>query len=321
MNTEIIQSQNQSLIALTPLIEQAEGYVRNSKAEATRRAYKADWKNFAEWCAKYNLCPLPACPETISLYISDLSNRVAIATIRRRLASISQAHQTAEYETPTTSALVRNIWQGIRRTKGTAQDQKEPLLTDHLRRIVKLLPDTLAGTRDRAILLLGIAGAFRRSELVGLNVEDLCFVDHGLIITLPRSKTDQEGEGAEVGIPSGSRSETCPVRSLRMWLEVSGIANGPLFRGVDRHGNISSRRLTDQSVALIVKKWAEEIGIDPSTISGHSLRAGFATQCALNNVPSYGIKEQGRWRTEQMVNRYIRKGSLFNNNAAEHLGL
>lgn len=320
MNTKIIQAENLSLTALTPLVEQAENYVRNSKAKATTKAYKADWKDFTEWAGLYTLCPLPAHPETISLYISDLSNRVAIATIRRRLASISQVHQAAGYETPTASALIRNTWQGIKRTKGTAQDQKEPLLTNHLREIVKLLPDSLSGVRDGAVLLLGIVGAFRRSELVSLDVEHLRFTNQGLIVTLTRSKTDQEATGIEIGIPPG-RAETCPVRAVKNWLVVSRITSSALFRGIDRHGNLSSRRLTDQSVALIVKRWAEAIGVDPAVMSGHSLRSGFATQCALNNVPSYGIKEGGRWKTEQMVNRYIRKGCLFKNNPASCLGL
>jgi integrase len=216
---------------------------------------------------------------------------------------------------------VSEVLKGIRRTKGTAPACKAPLLVGQLKAALGVGRGDLLGMRDRALLLIGFAGAFRRSELVGLDVADLAFTDDGLVITLRRSKTDQEGEGRKVGIPHGSKPTTCPVRVLRAWLEAAGIVTGPLFRSVNRHGKVGAVRLSDRAVALAVKRAAESAGLDASTFSGHSLRAGLATSAAAAGASERSIMDQTGHRSVQMVRRYIRDGSLFRDNAAAHVGL
>jgi len=198
---------------------------------------------------------------------------------------------------------------------------KAPLLIEDLKRIVRILPGNLAGLRNKAILLLGSAGGYRRSEIVGLNVEDLDFRANGLIITLRRSKTDQEGKGYKKGIPYGKQVRTCPVRALKAWLEQAHIHSGPVFRPIDRFGRVSEKRLSSRSVANIVKKGAKLAGLNPDIYSGHSLRAGFATQAAINKASDLSIMRQGGWRSFETVQRYIRDGNLFRDNAADYLGL
>ena len=183
------------------------------------------------------------------------------------------------------------------------------------------LPEGLLGIRDRALLLVGFAGAFRRSELVGLDIADLDFNHDGLTVTLRRSKTDQEGEGRKVGLPYGSNPSTCPVRSLQAWIEASAIEAGPVFRSVNRHGRLQPDRLSDKAVALVVKRRAEAAGLDPSRYAGHSLRAGLATAAANAGVSERAIMAQTGHRSVQMVRRYIRDGSLFRENAAAKVGL
>ncbi len=221
---------------LEAVADQAQDYAHHSKASTTLDAYHYDWKNFGEWCRDRELSPLPATPQTVALYLADLAQRRKVSTLERRLAAISQAHQLAGHESPTKSAEVRTVMKGIRRTHGTAQEAKAPATVEVIRRMVEQLPDNLLGIRDRALLLVGFAGAFRRSELVGLNVDDIAFTDEGLVVTLRRSKTDQEGEGRKVGIPYGSQPDTCPVRALRRWLGSAQLSQGAVFRPIDRWG-------------------------------------------------------------------------------------
>ena len=202
---------------------------------------------------------------------------------------------------------------------GTAQAQKAPILTEHIRAMVEASDIGLSGVRDRALILLGFAGAFRRSELVALNVEDCCFSRDGLTITLRRSKTDQDGAGRRVGIPYGANPETCPVRTVDDWRTQAGIDSGPLFRAVNRHGQVRPVRLTGYAVALIVKKLAQRAGLDPVKYSGHSLRAGHATAAAIGGASERAIMNQTGHRSVQMVRRYIRDGNLFRENSAGKL--
>jgi integrase len=217
--------------------------------------------------------------------------------------------------------MVRNTLKGIRRTLGTAAAQKSPTLTDDIRAMVGATDACLIGARDRALILLGFAGAFRRSELVGLNIADCAFGKDGLTVTLRRSKTDQDGTGRKIGIPYGSNPETCPVRTIQAWLEVAGINSGPLFRSINRHGRVQSGRLSDIDVARVVKKLAERAGLDPVKYAGHSLRAGHATSAAIAGASERSIMAQTGHRSVQMVRRYIRDGSLFRENSAGKLGL
>jgi integrase len=204
---------------------------------------------------------------------------------------------------------------GIRRAKGTA-----PALTEDLRLMVRAMPYSLLGSRDRALLLIGFAGAFRRSELVSLDVEDLAFEREGVVVTLRRSKTDPVGQGRKIGIPLGS-GKTCPVRALERWMEAAGIEEGPLFRPVTRHSHVEDCRLSDKAVALIVKRWAQAVGLDPALYAGHSLRSGLATSAARNGASERSIMNQTGHRSVQMVRRYIREGTVFQENAAAKVGL
>jgi len=224
-------------------------------------------------------------------------------------------------ESPTGAGIVRATLKGIRRTLGTAAAQKAPTLTDDIRAMVDATDAGLIGVRDRALILLGFAGAFRRSELVGLDTEDCAFGKDGLTVTLRRSKTDQDGAGRKIGIPHGANPETCPVRTIQAWIEQAGIASGPLFRSINRHGQVQAGRLSGIDVARVVKKLADRAGLDAAKFAGHSLRAGHATSAAIAGASERSIMNQTGHRSVQMVRRYIRDGSLFRENSAGKLGL
>jgi integrase len=224
-------------------------------------------------------------------------------------------------DSPTSSGMVRNTLKGIKRALGTATVQKAPALTADIRAMVDATDEELIGTRDRALILLGFAGAFRRAEIVSLDASDLDFNRDGLTVTLRRSKTDQEGQGRKIGIPYGSNPDTCPVRTLQAWLEETGITDGSAFRSLNRHGRVQSDRLSPVDVARIVKKLARRADLDPSKYAGHSLRAGHATSAAASGASERSIMNQTGHRSVQMVRRYIREGSLFRENSAGKLGL
>lgn len=308
-------------VSLAAYGEQAKDYARNARAKNTRRAYASDWDDFARWCRPYGFVPLPARPETVALYLTALAEALKPSTLRRRLATISQVHQAAGHETSTRAAAVRLVWAGIRRAKGTEQQGKAPAITAELRRMVDTLDDRLIGVRDRALLLLGFAGAFRRSELVALTVGDVQSGHDGLTVTIRKSKTDQEGQGRKVGIPYGSHPHTCPVRAMAAWRERAGLSEGPLFRSVNRHGTLQPGRLSDRAVALIVKRAAQAAGLDPARYAGHSLRAGLATSAAQAGISERSIMAQTGHKSVMVARRYIRDGSLFRDNAAAQVGL
>ena len=309
-------------LALVELVESAKGYANASKASSTRRAYRSDWSAFVAWCSSCGLDSLPAEPGTVALYLSHLANTGRKpATIGRALVAVSQAHKFAGLASPRSSAIVTETMRGIRRQLGVAQTAKAPVLVEQLRAMLGGLGDTMLGARDRALLALGFAGAFRRSELVGLDVADLAFTGDGLEVTIRRSKTDQEGAGRKVGIPYGSTPSTCPVRAVRAWLELAGIVEGPVFRSVNRHGQLGAERLTDRTVALVVKRAALVVGLDATRLAGHSLRAGLATAAAKAGKSERAIMAQTGHRSVTMVRRYIRDANLFSDNAAAGLGL
>jgi len=322
-NTAIISIPPEELRAATlyKAEERARHYARESRAVNTRRAYRADWADFTTWCQEHGRTALPADSATVVLYLSDRADTLKTATLQRRLTAISQAHKAADLDTPTVDRAVRRVMTGIRRQNGTAQEGKAPAVTREIRAMVATLPPTLRGRRDRALLLLGFAGAFRRSELVALDVADVVPTDDGLIVRLRRSKTDQEGEGRQVGIPFGSRPDTCPVRAVRAWLAASGVGEGPLFRGIDPHGHLSRERLSDKTVARAVKNAAKAAGLAPARYAGHSLRAGLATAAAQAGVAERVIMAQTGHKSLPMVRKYIREGSLFTQNAAAEVGL
>lgn len=323
--TYLLASENTSLPALSDdlerLADMAGGYLRSAKAPATLRAYRTDWRDFTAWCAARSLDGLPAEPRTVALYLTDLAGVKACATLQRRITSISQAHQAAGHEPPTRSMIVRETWRGIRRTFGTASEGKAPARTVEMRAMVATLDDTLAGTRDRALLLVGFAGALRRSELVALDVADVVENGDGLVVTVRRSKTDQEGAGEQLGLPYGSDPATCPVRALRAWLGASGIESGPIFRPITRHGAMGERRLSDRAVAEVVKRAASAAGLDAGRYAGHSLRAGLITSAAEAGVLERDIMRHSRHKSVPVMRRYIRGATLFQSNAAAAVGL
>lgn len=308
---------------LARLLAQAEVSFRAARAKSTLRAYEHDWKQFRVWCEQNRLVPLPASSQAVILYSTDLTkNRnKKWNTLARRLAAISQLHQQAGFESPTRTWAVKQFLSGLRRERGVAPARKKPVLVADLQQILKQIPDSLLGLRDRALLLVGFAGAFRRSELVALDAGDIERTRDGLVVTVRRSKTDQAGEGRKIGIPPGVEEATCPVAALDRWLAAARIDSGPLFRTMNRHGRVLDRRLSAEGVAIVVKRYVEKLGYDPAQLAGHSLRAGLATSAAAAGKSERAIMNQTGHRSVATVRRYIRDGNLFRENAAGGLGL
>jgi site-specific recombinase XerD len=304
------------------LVERAADYAAAAKASNTLRAYAADWRTFTAWCAARGLEARPAVPRTVAAYIASMADEGRrVPTIERAIVSISQAHRVAGLETPTKHPAVAEVRSGIRHRLGVAQRRVAPLVVSELRAAVKALGDSLLGVRNRALLVLGFAAALRRSELVALDVGDLEFTTDGLVVHIRRSKTDGEGEGAKIGVPYGSHSATCPVRTVRGWLEATGLTTGALYRDIGRAQVLGKDRLSDRQVANVVKAAARAAGLDAARFSGHSLRAGLATTAALAGKSERVIMKQTRHRSERMVRRYVREAELFNENAASGIGL
>jgi integrase len=290
----------------------------------SQRGYTADWRNFSAWCAAQGREALPASPETAALYMADRSATLANASLTRAIAAISRQHREAGFHSPNQDARFRQLMAGIRRRNRAPQDAKQALLVEDLFAILKQIPglgkSEAVEHRDRALLVLGFCGALRRSELVNLDVEDIRSAPEGIILTLRWSKTDQAADGVEIGIPKGRKRATCPVTILRTWLDYAKIASGPIFRPVQQNGKILNRRLTDASVALIVKRHVGHAGFAADAFSGHSLRAGLATSAAEAGQNEREIMNQTRHKSEKMVRRYIRKGNLFQGNVCGGLG-
>lgn len=301
--------------------QEATRYLEQSRAANTRRAYRADWADFSAWCDRHRRMSMPAAPDTVAYYLADRSQQLKTSTLERRLATIAEAHRAAGHDSPTKAAQVKLVWAGIRREKGIAESHVKPVLTRHVRAMVSRLPDSLLGIRDRALILIGFAGAMRRSELVGLDVTDLAIADEGLVVHIRKSKTDQLGAGRKVGIPHGEHPDTCPVKAVQAWLDHSGIDEGPLFRSVNRHGHVMPTRLSDRAVAEVVKRSLLAAGKSARRYAGHSLRAGLITQAATAGVSERSIQDQSGHKSLAVMRRYIRDGSLFRENAAAKVGL
>lgn len=309
-----------SALAPVRLIESAKRYAAGAMADNTRRAYRADWKAFAAFCTTHGVASLPANPSTVALYATSMADAGRKpATIRRAMTGIAQAHRLAGFKSPTSNAGVQDVIRGIRREVGSAQKQAAPILPEQLRALVGGLDRNNRGMRDRALLALGFAGAFRRSELVALDVADLDFTSEGLVVNVRRAKTDQEGTGAKVGIPYGGHPATCPVRTVRAWLEFAGIESGPVFREITSGGVVTDAPASDRAVDRAVKRAAKAAGL--AGFSAHSLRAGLATTAAKAGKGDRAIMKQGRWKSRAMVDRYVRDANLFTDNAAAGIGL
>ncbi len=295
-----------------PPLESARGYAQEARSERTRKRYRDAWAIFTAWCDDQGLKPLPAEPATVAAFIAaraDAGRRVL--TIELELTAIGEAHKAAGLPSPRAHPAVVATRKGIRRRLGMAPHQKAALSTVQLRAMLAGLPDRLIGTRDRALLLLGFAGAFRRSELAGLDVDDLVFCPEGLRVTLRRSKTDQEGIGRTVGIPFSADPTMCPVRAVRAWTDAARLTAGPLFREVSRYGQLGQGRLANRVVGSVVKRAAAAVGLDPAKLAGHSLRAGYATSAAQAGKPVFAIQQQTGHKSVAMVSRYVRAVDLF----------
>lgn len=301
---------------LRQLAEEATQHAIEADAENTRRAYESAWSDFTAWAGEHGLEALPARPETVALYITDRAGRLAVSSLSMRLAAIRQQHVRRNLAVPTEHQTVRRVWTGIRRRKGTAQKGKAALQQDQLRRILDGCGEGLIGLRDRALLLTGFTSAMRRSEIVALNIEDLEIHPEGIIFHIRRSKEDQEGEGAEVAVPSGRDPAFCTQRAVQAWIGAAGLTEGPLFRSVNRHGQVADTALTGQSVALIVKKRVGDLGMPTDVFSGHSLRAGFLTAAFGKGVPLAQAMNHSRHKSPQVALRYYRRAKPFADNAA-----
>ena len=294
--------------------------LQNSKANNTIRAYKSDFNDFGLFCAQNGLKSLPSEPKIVSLYLTHLSTKdVKMSTLKRRLVSIGVIHKLKGYYLDTKHpSIIENIM-GIKRRKGSIQKSKKPLLISNLKKIINSIDEQkneeIKKIRDRSIILIGFSGGFRRNEIVSLDYDDLDFVTEGLKITLKRSKTDQFGEGSLKGLPYFDSTKYCPVISLQNWLNLSKIKSGPIFRRFIKGSKLSEKRLTDQSIALIIKKYLSLAGIDNKNYSGHSLRSGFATSAAQSGAEERNIMAMTGHKTTQMVRRYIQEANLFRNNA------
>jgi len=298
--------------------------LQSSKANNTIRAYKSDFNDFGLFCAKNGFKSLPSKPKIISLYLTHLSSKDAkISTIKRRLVSIGVIHRLKGHYLDTKHpSIIENIM-GIKRRKGSIQKGKKPLLISNLKLLINVIDednhDEVVRLRNRSIILIGFSGGFRRNELVSLDFDDLDFVSEGLKINLKRSKTDQFGEGSVKGLPYFDNSRYCPVLSLKKWIEVSNIDSGPLFRRFSKGSKLTKNRLTDQTVALLIKKYLKLAGIDSKNYSGHSLRSGFATSAAESGAEERSIMAMTGHKSTEMVRRYIKEANLFKNNALNRI--
>ena len=293
--------------------------LKSSKANNTLRAYKSDFSDFGTFCAKHGLNSLPTEPKIVSIYLTHLSKNSKISTLRRRLVSISMFHKLKGHYLDIKHPIIVENLMGIRRIKGSIQKGKKPILINHLKLIINVINeqkiDEIKKLRDKSIILIGFGGGFRRTELISIDHQDLEFVPEGVKINIKKSKTDQIGEGMVKGLPYFTNEIYCPVTNLKKWLEVSHIKSGAIFRRFSKGLLLSDKRLTDQSVVLLMKKYLELAGIDSTNFAGHSLRSGFATVAAASGANERSIMAMTGHRTTQMVRRYIKEANIFKNNA------
>jgi integrase len=297
--------------------------VRSSRSPSTWKAYAKDWEDFTRFCRASTREALPASPETLSLYLESLAQKgKKVSTLNRRLAAISVRHKGEGLATPSSSELVRSVLAGIRRDLGVAPRRAKPLRLSEIRLAATddLEPSSLASLRERALILLGYAGAFRRSELSSLLCEDIEWRREGLAITVRKSKTDQEAKGQMKGIVFGRSPQTCPVKALEAWLQAAGIDRGPVFRPLKKGGGVGSGRLSGVSISEIVKTFCGRAGLDPEMRSSHSLRAGFVTDGYAAGASEPAIMDQTGHRSREVLAMYRREASLFEN-ASSLLGM
>ena len=295
--------------------------LQSSKANNTIRAYKSDFKDFGLFCVQNGFKPLPSEPKIVSLYLTHLAaNDIKMSTLKRRLVSIGVIHKLKGHYLDTKHPSIIENFMGIKRRKGTIQKGKKPILINELKLIIKAINEEnnneeIQKQRDKSIILIGFSGGFRRNEIVSLDIEDLDFVTEGLKIIIKKSKTDQFGEGSIKALPYFDNHEYCPVINLKKWINISKIESGPVFRRFVKGSKLSENRLSDHSVALLIKKYLNLAGKDNKNYSGHSLRSGFATVSAEAGADERSIMNMTGHKTTEMVRRYIKEANLFKNNA------
>ncbi len=316
---------NELLTDVKKLHEETLENLKSSKANNTLRAYKSDFKDFGAFCAKHGFNSMPTQPKIVSLYLTHLSGSYKISTIRRRLVSIGVVHKIKGHYLDTKHPVIIENLMGIKRKKGSIQTGKKPILINHLKQIIDVIDEQkvekIKKLRNKTIILLGFGGGFRRTELVSIDYEDVEFVQEGIKIAVRRSKTDQFGEGMMKALPYFSNEKYCPVTNLKNWLTLSKIKTGPIFRRFAKGSVLTSYRLTDQSVVLIIKDCLKLAGIENQNFSGHSLRSGFATVAADSGADERSIMAMTGHKTTQMVRRYIKEANLFKNNALNKIKL
>ena len=311
---------NELITDLKTLKEETLKNLQSSRAKNTVRAYKSDFEDFGLFCVKNGFQSLPSDPKAVSLYLTHLSTKdIKISTIKRRLVSIGVIHKTKGHYLDTKHPVIIENLMGIKRRKGTIQKGKKPLLINNIKEIINVINKEkeaeIKKLRNKALLLIGFSGGFRRNEIVSLDLEDIEFVFEGVKIIVKKSKTDQFGEGMTKGIPHFEKSLYCPVTNLKKWINFSKIRTGPIFVKFSKGPKITRQRLTDQSVALIIKEYLFKAGIDSKNYSGHSLRSGFATSAAEAGAEERSIMAMTGHKTTDMVRRYIKEANLFKNNA------
>lgn len=303
--------------ALMELIQEATTYGDASRASSTQEAYDRDTRKFASWCAENGLDSMPADPRVVAVYITHLARTHAPATINRVVSGIAYTHRQHGHVLDTKSPIIKKVMDGIRRTKGIAQKGSDALMIEDLSKMASSTGAGMRGLRDRAIILVGFGGALRRSEVAGLDVENLTFSEKGVLIHIARSKTDQEGEGAYVAVPYAKDPAVCAVRALKDWLVASGISKGPVFRGIQNGSNkLGTTRLSLVSINNAVKAAAEAANLDDSKITPHSLRAGLITSAHIAGKPLHDIMRHSRHKCARVAASYIRMNEPWENNAA-----
>ena len=311
---------NELITDIKALQDQTLNNLKNSRANNTIRAYRSDFKDFSVFCAKNSLKTFPTDSNIVALYLTYLSSKGAkISTLKRRLVSLGVIHKLKGHYLDTKHPIIIENLMGIKRKIGSFQQGKKPILINQLKSIINVIDNEktkeIKKIRDKTLILIGFGGGFRRSELVSIDYNDVELVPEGVKIVIRRSKTDQFGEGMVKGLPYFSNQNYCPVLHLKKWLEISNIKSGPLFRRFSKSSKLSENRLTDQSVALLLKNYLDVAGIENKNYSGHSLRSGFATVSAESGADERSIMAMTGHKTTQMVRRYIKEANLFKNNA------
>lgn len=323
---------------LTGLVERAVTYAKSTNSARTLETYARDFARFVAWADGRSLPSMPTSPEIVAVYLAAMADGAVrvdwkarggrphtstrpkkYATIQLAYNAIVATHLAAGHDWPHAHPLIVRVMRGIRRTLGTTQKKAAALSVDDLHAMLAACSSDLAGTRNRALLSIGFFAALRRSELVAIDISEVRVEPRGLIVRIRESKGDQTAIGEDIALPPAKDKTVCPVRLFKAWLKASGIKEGPLFRRIDKAGHLGVYALTPQTVGLLVKRLADEAGLDPETLSGHSLRAGFVTSAAASGKSLKNIMRQTRHKSERVAMGYMRPATLFTDNAADGL--